>query len=145
MRKLCEAISDGNFREASWLLEKGADPNEVIPVILTTPLHEAVYHRHHDLVVLLLAAGANPNAQNASGYTALHMAAPHPQMVQTLVNAGADPYIVAKNGQTALDVATQYKEMENIVFLKRVMLNIHAKQNTQAPDFNPMSQQKPNL
>ena len=39
-----------------------------------TPLHVAAVEGHNDIVKQLLAAGANPNANNNWGYTPLHLA-----------------------------------------------------------------------
>jgi hypothetical protein len=53
------------------------------------------------IVRLLLAAGADPNLQNADGSTALHWAS-NADIVQLLVKAGANPEIKDEQGLTPL-------------------------------------------
>ncbi|CAN0222021.1 unnamed protein product, partial [Ectocarpus sp. 4 AP-2014] len=42
-----------------------------------TPLHLAVYHRHEDIMRMLLRHGADANVRNCSGWTPLHTASAH--------------------------------------------------------------------
>ena len=60
-----------------------------------------------DLVKMVLRAGADPNARQMAGYTALHAAAAHDnvEMVQALLDAGADASVVCDDGQKAADKA----------------------------------------
>ncbi len=59
------------------------------------------------IVKSMFAHGANVNAKNEAGWTALHMAAELDQLdtVRMLVKAGANIHARDNNGQTALDVA----------------------------------------
>lgn len=129
MRTLIDAVSDNNFGEFTQLMAAGADPNEIAPVNLSTPLHGAAHVKNVEMAKILLAAGANPNATSANGYTPLHIAAGLVTMEMTLsmLQAGADPFIVAKNGKTALDVATDYNAQENIALLRRATLSAQVK------------------
>ena len=56
---------------------------------------------------MLLREGANPDAQQAGGFTALHAAAQHnnPEMIQALLDSGADISLRADDGKTAADMA----------------------------------------
>jgi tankyrase len=60
-----------------------------------------------DLVKMVLRAGADPNARQMMGYTALHAAAAHDnvEMAKALLDAGADPGLKNDEGQTAADKA----------------------------------------
>ena len=55
-----------------------------------------------DLVKMVLRAGADPNARQMMGYTALHAAAAHDnvEMAKALLDAGADPALKNDDGQT---------------------------------------------
>ena len=55
----------------------------------------------------LLAAGADVNAKNKRGNTALHWAAGngHVPAIEALLAAGAEPDVKNRNGNTPLDVA----------------------------------------
>jgi cytochrome c551/c552 len=56
----------------------------------TTPLMAAALYGDAALVKRLIAAGADPNARNAAGATALMWATPDVQKIQLLLDAGAD-------------------------------------------------------
>jgi ankyrin repeat protein len=77
----------------------------------STPLHCACWKGHHDLVALLLNAGADPNATNHNehwGTTPLHAAAHANQaaIIRTLVAHGADLQARDAAGRTPLDHTT---------------------------------------
>jgi hypothetical protein len=79
------------------------------PKPLVTPLMQAVGNQDLGQVQKLLAAKANPNAQDSSGWTALIYAAvaPRPDMVKALLDAGADPNLRSYTGQTAIMAASK--------------------------------------
>ena len=90
------------------LLERGADANALAGNGSgLRPLHSAVAARSEELVDLLLAAGADPDARQAGGFTALHAAAKHGDLgiAERLIAAGADAALRTEEGQTALDLA----------------------------------------
>jgi ankyrin repeat protein len=72
-----------------------------------TPLHAAVAGKRHELVELLVEAGADVNAQDADGWTPLNLAAHEgiPETVSLLLANRADPTIPANNGQTPVQTA----------------------------------------
>src|SRR6266545_5073612 len=71
----------------------------------TTPLMHAAAIGSGESVKLLLKAGANVNARNGLGVTALIFGAMDPVKVKLLVDAGADVNAVSKLGRTPLMIA----------------------------------------
>ena len=116
----------GSVSAAKVLLERGADVNAFTrdSFLKIAPIGCAVASPNVPnpsddesvvvaLVELLLAHGANVNAQRRDGMSALHAAAyrGHLEVIETLLEAGADPRIRAHadsgahSGETPLDTA----------------------------------------
>ena len=72
-----------------------------------TPLMHACTEGHAEVVTLLLAAGAAPDACNPQRETALHLAASigYGEVVRVLIDHGADPSLRTCGGATASDLA----------------------------------------
>ena len=70
-----------------------------------------------DAVKTHLTAGADVNAKNDNGYTAMHLAAKngHVEVVGLLLQAKADITIASKSGKTALHYVTYYNENFELV------------------------------
>jgi len=97
------------------LLAHGGDPNVAHAVTGERPLAKAVGMRTTRQFQLLLEAGADPNAADRTGNTALHRAAmvnagTH---VRALLEAGADP--LAKNAQDATFQAYYFGVPDNVI------------------------------
>jgi hypothetical protein len=75
-----------------------------------TPLMAAAMRRFLQTARLLIAAGADLNATDSAGRTALIWAVKHGdgKIVEALVSAGADPNVVDRRGLTAIDYAYAY-------------------------------------
>ena len=87
------------------LIEKGEDVNYqlVDSKEMWYPLHLSVYKGFHFVTRLLLENGANVNAKDIHGKTALHMASIWDlDTVKHLLKCGADPNIQDDEGMTAL-------------------------------------------
>ena len=82
------------------------DPNFWTPSStskLYTPLHSAVLNQSFNIVCLLLRHGANPNAQNSSGTSPLHLVGDSsPHIAQYLIKCGAFIDIQDNDGHSPL-------------------------------------------
>jgi len=104
------AAAGGDVETVSLLLNHAADPNA--PDIYSyTPLMETVGSTHWNPEILraLVASGADLNARNKDGETALMAAARlgRADAVKLLLELGADPSLRSKNGWTALRFARE--------------------------------------
>lgn len=81
------------------------------------------------MVKLLIKKGANFNAKDINGYTALHHAASNGdmKMVDLLINEGADVNATHDSGYTALHVATPRGNLEMVKFLIKKGADANAK------------------
>jgi ankyrin repeat protein len=72
-------------------------------------LHAALAGGHRDVTELLLVSGAEVNAKQHGGYTALHAAAfdGDPDLTRLLLANGADASLESDGGQTALAIARE--------------------------------------
>ena len=89
---LYQATSGQHYEIVQQLLDAGANPNLPESVLGWTPLHQAAV-LGSDSVSLLLAAGAEVDAQNLTGKTPLYQATSgqHYEIVQRLLDADANP------------------------------------------------------
>ena len=85
----------------------------------TTPLHWAVRHDDVATVKALLAAGANPRAENRYGVTPLSLACTNGNaaVVTLLLDAGADANAALRGGETALMTAARTGRLEVVKLL----------------------------
>jgi ankyrin repeat protein len=104
---------------AKWILHAGANPNSAENHRRSRPLHYAadgyiiskLWNEKNQvtMICLLLKAGAEINAQDKNGATALHRAVRTrcTAAVKCLLDAGADVSIKNKPGSTAFHLAVQ--------------------------------------
>jgi uncharacterized protein len=94
---------------ARLLVESGAlvDVVSRSEQLRVTPLQSAAAAREEETAALLLERGADPNAQQIGGFTALHAAAQNGDepLVRLLLTRGADTALAADDGRTAADFA----------------------------------------
>ncbi|MDH4457977.1 MAG: ankyrin repeat domain-containing protein [Nevskia sp.] len=104
---LIAAVSQNSVEAVSEVLRRGAKL-DIVDKAGWSPLHFATYFSDQTAVMkLLLDAGANVNAQNDRGITALYFAAAtgHEAQVKLLLARGADFKIASKTGWTPLRIA----------------------------------------
>lgn len=101
------------FRQMSvarLLLANGADVDAAAQNdSVVRPIHSAAATRDSRPVRVILAAGADPNAKQTGGHTALHSAVLHVNMpmVMSLLGAGADPTIRNDEGRSPREQAAE--------------------------------------
>ena len=69
---LLNAAAAGDIEKVSLLLKQGHLANDALPIIGTRPLTLAAAYGHADVVRVLLEHGAEVNAEDFTGWTALH-------------------------------------------------------------------------
>ena len=109
---LISAVKAGESHKVRDVLATGIDINASQPDG-STALHWAAFRDAHELVELLIAAGANVNSSNALGATPLWLAADNGSaggsaaMVDHLLTAGATPNVALLRGETPLMTASR--------------------------------------
>jgi ankyrin repeat protein len=100
----------GETDAATLLLDAGAEVDARATGWMTgTALHSASAGRHGDIVDLLLARGADPNAAQAGGFVPVHAAALNgdERSTRALLAAGADPRARADDGRDVEAMAVE--------------------------------------
>ena len=84
-------------------------------------IHDAALDGNIEAVKQHLAAGADVNAKNRSGWTPLHQAAwrGRNEIVELLIAEGADVNAKIDDGRTPLDLAIQYKHPKTADLLRK--------------------------
>ena len=101
------------------LIERGADVNAPSRNgMAVCPINSAAAHANQGkavaLVATLLDAGADPNARQNGGYTALHEAAYNGNidMIRLLLDRGAEAKLATADGKLAIDIARSSEHAE---------------------------------
>jgi len=131
------AVFHGHWQLTQFLLEQGADPNTPLQETGETPLHSALSAANRPaanlIVELLLAHGADPNAQTLAkketgafmrdaytkGETPLHRAAAfgNEDTIRLLIDAGAEKESRDMNGDSPLSWASWHQRPGTILQL----------------------------
>ena len=98
----------------------------------STPLMYAVLYGKLNDVRLLLDSGADPNARNEAGATALMWAVDDLEKTRLLIDRGADVNARSEDGRTALAVATSRFGSLEVV---RLLLDKGANPSVQSPSY----------
>jgi RNA polymerase sigma factor (sigma-70 family) len=100
----------GNLKIVVLLIEFGADIEAVAKnAIANTPISAAAWGNHLDIVEYLAMHGANVDAQNAWGSTALRRAidVDREPLAELLLKYGADPTVQDKDGKSPITFAEE--------------------------------------
>jgi ankyrin repeat protein len=111
------AIRSGDSAQVAALIQKGSDVNVKERRGGATPLMHAAAIGSLDTMRLLLDKGADVNARNAAGATALMWAVTDLSKVRLLVDRGADVKAASSLGHTALELAAMSDGSVEIVRL----------------------------
>lgn len=103
--KLFSAIRANDLAGLKALLDHGANPSTA-DARQITPLMYAAEVGSVDAMKALIARGADVNAQNGSGSTALMWSVSDPKKVRLLLDHAADVNLAARSGRTALIIAS---------------------------------------
>jgi len=102
--KFYSAIRENNLAQLKALLDQKQSP-AITDDRGMTPLMYAAEVGSLEAMRLLIERGADVNAQNAFGSTALMWSVPDPAKVRLLLDHGANVNLTAKSGRTALIIA----------------------------------------
>jgi ankyrin repeat protein len=106
---ILHAVDSHDDEAVRILLEAGADPNPKVPegLFRSSPLKAASFGGRAEMVKLLLHHGAEIDAYNPEGHTALHAAVitQNVECARILLEWGASVEDVARNGRTPLTLA----------------------------------------
>jgi len=95
---------------ARLLMSHGANVNTASRnTMKVAPIHAAVAGKNAEVIDLILSSGADVNAKQQQGWTAIHSAAMHGDLalLEKLLARGADATVKSDDGKTPLDLARE--------------------------------------
>jgi uncharacterized protein len=109
-----DAARMGNGNTVSRILQANPALRDARTGLGSTPLHLAATNPDSGPLKVLLAAGANVDAEDTDSATPLHMAAYANRIenAKILLEAGADPHAQSSSGRTALMLARKSRADE---------------------------------
>ena len=117
-KSLVKATTAGDVKSIKKLIDSGADPNGRDETGVTPFMIAA--ESHHEVLALLMRAGADINAKDSIGQTALIRAAAcgEVKVVEMLIEVGADITVTDQFGWTALARASQRQHADVVDLLR---------------------------
>ena len=115
----------GHRKIVEYLLAAGADVNQSAKNALkVAPIHAAVSNGNAEIVAMILDRGADVDAHQQNGFTALHGAAGagRQDLVELLIEHGADLSARNDEGKTAADVAEERGHSEVAESLRQALV-----------------------
>lgn len=113
----------GDYEGVEELLLEGVDPNQTYqPAEGNAPILCAAINGDKEMVSLLLEYGADINAEDSKGETALFFAATDTEgtdMLKFLVDNGADVNHLSNNGVTATHIAAAASNLDAVKLLEK--------------------------
>lgn len=117
------AVDSHNTNALRLVLEAGANPNPTVPegLLRSSPLQAACFGGLVEMIKMLLDFGAEVDACNPEGWTALQRVASTQDVVcaQILLTHGANLYQVSRNGHSPLTRAIIYNNHNVLEFFIR--------------------------
>jgi uncharacterized protein len=121
---LIQAVESGDIKSVRDCLEKG-EPIEATNIHLERPLMVAAKYNHLDIAALLISRGADVNATDRGGFTALWWAnKSNPALIRLLLENGARVHIPIDHPRTIMSDAVNSGNPEVIHMLRSAGLKI---------------------
>ena len=127
---LTTAVVSGKLKIVSLLISYNLDVNVTTEKGLLSPIHLAGYHKHQDIMKLLIKSGANLNALDGAGYSPLTSAVYHGnlEIVSLLIDYNLDINKADGNGWSPILIAASKGWNDIFSFLIKRGSDINSKE-----------------